>query len=755
MSVAHPDVILRSAKATVTPMPGAVPEPAALIARLEQLAGDGGPPEETLEAALRSVVEEMGAAAGALCLYDGRQDVLRLAAEVGLSDEGCRQLRSVRANGSGGWEIPLLGLRNRRAYLIDKATESRYVPPLLEPAASMRTVACVPLYAGPNPLGTLVLVTSGARVFAERDVHALERPLRLLGALIEAVRRRSGAERPAGAPEPPREPEGGDRVQLLIASLAATERERARLAAALDAAADERAEQLRREGAIEARLAERGLELERVRTRLGEVEAALVAEVERREAAERTVAAERAGRDGAERERLEALEAEIASLRTAGAAAAEALDTERNARVAAETARETERDARVAAETDLGTARDEAAARERELRALEARRAAAEAEVAELRGRHAAAEAAVVEVGAARTAVERELAALRERQAAAEAEITALRDERARAATVLAERRAAADAEIDDLRERCAAAGAALDDLRHERAALEAEVAGLRARLANAGARPAVDAAAPEAVADPPDAATHALGAATPTAEANEPDAATAAGAAVRADGSAALVILDAVPGWEVAGGRVQILAPGPDVARAVARAAGATVLANVARPQVLPTLVALRAAGSTGEVRACLADGNDVVPLGLVEAVPAGVDAEQLLAALGRVATRGSRIITAGGDVDVLMSVRRTLGTRGMSVSMAWDAHQAADLLVMMTPDVAVVDLGLSARDAAAILGRLVAAERVPHLVVILGDGDGAAPFASALASPGVRGRVVSRAEALRAAGG
>ncbi len=56
-------------------------------------------PEDALEPALKVLLEACGAAAGALCLYDQRQDLLRLAAESGLSDEGCRQLRTMRRGG--------------------------------------------------------------------------------------------------------------------------------------------------------------------------------------------------------------------------------------------------------------------------------------------------------------------------------------------------------------------------------------------------------------------------------------------------------------------------------------------------------------------------------------------------------------------------------------------------------------------------------------------------------------------------------
>ena len=65
-------------------------------------AAGGGPPspgqapEELIEIALRAILETTQTSAGAVCLFDQHQELLRLAVEIGLSDEGCRRLRSVR-----------------------------------------------------------------------------------------------------------------------------------------------------------------------------------------------------------------------------------------------------------------------------------------------------------------------------------------------------------------------------------------------------------------------------------------------------------------------------------------------------------------------------------------------------------------------------------------------------------------------------------------------------------------------------------
>src|SRR5438093_11510839 len=174
----------------------------ALRERLREIAADAAAPEDARGAALLAILGAARAQAGALCLFDQRHGILRLVAEVGLSEEGCRRLRHVRRTDPTAWDMPLNGLLNRRAYLIESVARNRYVPRLVEHAAAVRTIACLPLHAGPTPVGSLVLIALAPRSFAERDVRTLERPPGELAAMIEAVRRRGGVE-PVGAPRAP------------------------------------------------------------------------------------------------------------------------------------------------------------------------------------------------------------------------------------------------------------------------------------------------------------------------------------------------------------------------------------------------------------------------------------------------------------------------------------------------------------------------------------------------------------------------
>ena len=546
-----------------------------LAQRLGEIAANAAP-ENVLEPALRAIVAESGAAAGALCFFDSRQELLRLAAEVGLSDDGCRQLRCVRRGAATGWDIPLHGLLNRRAYLIDSAAHNRYVPPLVEPAGAMRAVVCVPLHAGPNPLGSLILVAVAPRSFAERDIHALERPLGVLVKMIEATRRRGGEQtsRPASTPPPPpaANPDAADadRVQLLIASLAATERERSRLAAALEAAAAERAEEARVQAALEARTAERAAELARLTERLG-----------------------------SEQARFQA--------------ALEACAEERRAEVE----RLTER-----------------------LQSALSREGEASRRVTEL---------------------ERELADLRRQR-------------------------------------------------EHDPPATSPE------------------APRPDRVGETP-----------------EPDVPVTA-VRIAAPQEHVVAVVDAGGVWPAAGPGgedVSVISPA-DLAGRLEELAPGCVVANLAAPGALEAIAALRASGWTMPVRGCLAATAHAVPLGPVEVIRRPLDGEAIQRALGAHAGRGARVLIVGTDVDFFAALREALGRRGLSVSMAWDAHHVDDLLAMVRPDIALIDLALGSRDVRPIVARLAAVDPVPTMALILGSEAAVTDFSAVMTFPMIAARAM-----------
>src|SRR5207244_3821140 len=81
------------------------------------------------------------------------------------------------------------------------------------------------------------------------------------------------------------------------------------------------------------------------------------------------------------------------------------------------------------------------------------------------------------------------------------------------------------------------------------------------------------------------------------------------------------------------------------------------------------------------------------------------------ILPVLGGYATRGTRVVTAGADGDVLMSLRHALTRQGLSVSMAWDAKQAVDLFDAVRPELVVLDLELPPRNGYELVVRLAGA--------------------------------------------
>ncbi|TMA55289.1 MAG: hypothetical protein E6J75_12285, partial [Deltaproteobacteria bacterium] len=570
--------------------PGGSLEGGRLAQRLGEIAASAAP-EDMLEPALRAIVSESGAAAGALCFFDSRQDLLRLAAEVGLSDEGCRQLRAVRRGAATGWDIPLHGLLNRRAYLIDSAAQNRYVPPLVESPGSMRAVVCIPLHAGPSPLGSLILVAVSPRTFVERDIHALEAPLGVLVKMIQATRRR------------------GDRVQLLIASLAATERERSRLATALEAAAAERAEQARVQANLEARAAEQAAEVQRMAERLASERARLQAALD-------TSAAEHA----AEVQRLtEGLASEHARLRALETSAAE---VERlNERFASEQAR---------LETELKTSAAEvehltghlASEQARLQAALETAAAAHAAEVERLT-RHLASEQARLQAALETATAERaaEVERLSERlepeQARLQAALETAAAERAAEVERLTERLASEQARLEAALETSAFERAAEVERLTERlgsaVAREAEasrrVAELERELADLRRRPELDATPRDPVPEPQ---TPEVGSATPM-----PSVAPQAGVVAVVD--TGTLWPSVAPGGE----RVTAVSPDGDLAARLAALAPGRIVANLAAPGALEALAALRGGGWTAPIRGCLAATAHAVPLGAVEAIP------------------------------------------------------------------------------------------------------------------------------------
>jgi CheY-like chemotaxis protein len=836
--------------------------PSALTELLHDIAGAAAAPEDALEPALRAILEASGARAGAICLFDPRQGILRLATEVGLSDDGCRRLRNVRRADPTTWDMPLHGLLNRRAYLIESASRNRYVPRLVENFSSVRTVACIPIYGGPSPLGSLVLIALAPRSFVERDIRNIERPLREVAKMIESVRRRGGAgvgpayptvsfapfkpaeltaviaerdrlreelaaraatesglagelsargleierlqgelddathERTRLSGELERIRRDAERASLLSASLDTAERERARLAAALEAAAAERSESARAQSALEQargeaeraartaaaelevarraaaestatavrRASERAAEAERLQTRLAEAETALSRErdlVRQRELEQQRLALElraatareqqlrdeaQAGHRGGRQEDLHEALAQIQAAETARAIALAEVEAARSALATSQAivdaleeeaahahsdidefavADEAERAEQDRLRSALGEAErrsDEAAARfadlEQEVRTLREERARLESA-----GRERAAELATLSAHIETLAAERDR--LREAGEALAAERDRLSAEAAAAAsaatTAQARLEEALNREIAE-RERL---GAVLQAREAEVAERAAEIEQLRAAQASTGATKEAEVAERESVR----VVTVAPSASPARIREIEP-------------GRRIVAVIDADARWEATtldGHQVIALTPGEEAIERLNAMDPARVIVNLAAPGALETMATLRAAGSTIRFWGCLAsaDVDRALPLGIVEAAGRPIDCDTILTGLGPYAVRGARVVTAGADVDELMSLRQAMARRQMSVSMAWDGKQATDLLGVVRPDVVVVDLDLPKRDGFAIVARVGTLEPIPTVLLIPGNEDTASAFTAILTDP------------------
>lgn len=814
---------------------------------MRAIAADAGAPEDAIEPSLHAILEGTGARAGAVCLYDPQKLLLRLVAEVGLSDEGCRSLRNIRQGVMSAWDMPLQSLLSHRAFLIDNPAENRYVPPLVDDQKAVQTIACLPLYDGPNPVGSLVLVAMKPSRLADEHIHALKGPQRELVTMIEALRKRAGQTRTPG-PEPPLSSSvadgtvaGADHVgtaPLAAGTSAPADRreQAAEIQRLLVQVAETRVAAAAQEQAIAAAKRARDdqtVEIGRLRAELAETKAALTAGAENSAAALRRESSEReadVARLRAELTRTEAaaaarerdLATEIERLR-ARLGAAESTATTREQELL--TTWQSERDSLKVEVQCLRaelTEANGAAGRGQELGSASQReRESLAAELAQERARAAALEndaasrerdhSATVEPLRARLAdidgvsnrdaariaeLEQRIAELTERMAAgttreeslgiemtarlgaAGAQEDALRAELeafARSAEqreteleearrmALASDRALAEtrAETDMIRASLSEASARNDVMRatiaqleegQERRESQERTLHLAATVTQAvepmRAAVAVEPreAEPLAIAEEP-ASTTPVGDA-PVPEPDGSQSATQSGARPRPSSDARFSIIDAKGSWhgiQLDTQRVAIVTP-----EAASSLAGGLpqdpILVNLAAPDALAAVVALRAAGLTTRFLAYIgaAGTGKALRLGTTEIIGGPMDPEAVLAALAAYVTRGTRVLAAGADADAVMSLRQALSRQGASVSMAWDSNQAKDLLAMTRPAVAVIDLDLPPRDGYALVAALADLNPVPTAVLISQTADGAARFAAEAADRSRAARLI-----------
>jgi hypothetical protein len=769
-------------------------------------------PEEALEPALRALVEQSGAVAGAICLFDPGEKALRLAAEIGLSDEGCRVLRTVRAD-SPVWHAPLSSLLDRRVCVLEPGDPAT-LPSLVDAADSL-AVACMPVYQDDQPRVSVILV--GA--VTEETIRNLTPALARIGRVVEAIPRRAAStdRRQAGRASVldviagmalggigPVVREVRQVLQatghLAVSGLAGAVRMVDPFADSATRAA-ERLQQL--EGTVQAlRAARRDLELSML-----EREAKAEARCQSARACADTASAraevlegergrlmvglqEAVGREQQVREELAGLIARGAAEReevlgrareaTEGAEAARAAavaEAEALAAVLAEA-----RAARLAAENEARGARNEVERLATVAATAEAERTRLRTEVEEARQREEAVQARLAELEGAQGRLVREVEEAAWRVRRSEEELTGViarsaaeREEtlgHALEATQAAEAaRVAAVARAEELAAALAttraAALAAEDEAQRAQAEVARLAAGERAALAErqqlesvveearrreAAARTEIDRLEAQLRAE----REQKVQEASPTAPADvPPESMPAARPPTRSPSRAepVVAVLDLDSTWETAAGdtRVIVLSPGVNLGQRLADIDPTLVLANLAREGVLEALAVLRDQGCFAPFEGFLgAPGAErAIALGPVDLATRPVSADALLAAMAFYAGRSTRVLLAGADSDAFLSVRHALVREGMLVSIAWDAKQADDLLPMVRPEVAIVDLGLPPRGGYGTVAGLATLDPLPTTIVVP-SGNDAAGFMAALAGSGRAAQMLPLAQLL-----
>ena len=123
-------------------------------------------------------------------------------------------------------------------------------------------------------------------------------------------------------------------------------------------------------------------------------------------------------------------------------------------------------------------------------------------------------------------------------------------------------------------------------------------------------------------------------------------------------------------------------------------------------------------------------------------------LDPDAVLASLGAHAAKGTRVVTIGDDVDAFVSLRQAFARQGISVSMAWNAKQAADLVPMVRPAVIVLELELPPGELHGVLAGVAVLDPVPMIVLVRASKDGGRGLAGALADPAQRSTLVPISE-------
>jgi CheY-like chemotaxis protein len=190
---------------------------------------------------------------------------------------------------------------------------------------------------------------------------------------------------------------------------------------------------------------------------------------------------------------------------------------------------------------------------------------------------------------------------------------------------------------------------------------------------------------------------------------------------------------------------------PGDVRAQELQAASPVRTVVYLAAPNAVHTIAALRAGGYMRRFWGTIALPTSplALPLGMVEVLPRPFKAGTLFERLRGWVPQGAKIVAVGNRPEEFIPLRSTLAREGFSVSVAWDAQQAADLLAMIKADVVIVDLDMP-RGGHEIAASLSSHGRVPNLVLVPSRGDDAAAFSTTLRSPQIIAKLRKRHDVL-----
>jgi CheY-like chemotaxis protein len=203
--------------------------------------------------------------------------------------------------------------------------------------------------------------------------------------------------------------------------------------------------------------------------------------------------------------------------------------------------------------------------------------------------------------------------------------------------------------------------------------------------------------------------------------------------------GGTVVLLDDAVTldGMTVAGHRILVEVPSPEVARRLGDAEPAAVIVNLAAAEAFDTLLAMRAGGTTRPVLGCvsLSALGQSLPLGRIDVLASLGDSDDVRAALQGVAPGATRVLAVGSDSTALLALRQALARDGQTISLAWNADDGARLLVAERPHAVLVDLGLPGDGGYRMVAAAAHADPHPGLVLVPGFGSPTDGFADLFA--------------------